>query len=366
MSPRQKPVRKKRKVLPRPSKSAGHRDPEAPDGRPADRDERPQAFFPISLESLRLETITGFSLYLHHPKQDNYVLYRRGNLTFGELHRERLRASRVKQLFIPASQRADYLRYVEKHLDQILADPNLSDAEKNEVFYGSATNMIEDLFANPTVGANLRRTKAFIGTTVQHLLAHPENNTALIELLSFDYSTFTHSVNVCVFGLALSGHLGYSTSEQHELGIGLMLHDIGKSKIDDRILFKPGPLDEDEWAVIRTHPDLGLELVQQATHLSADSAAVIHEHHERCNGEGYPRHLTAEHIHPYAKLAAVCDVFDALTTRRCYKDAVPSYDAIFEMQKDMGHQLDPCLLREMVVLMGPIRDARAGGFAEAA
>ena len=366
MSPKKRPSRQKRQVVPRPLRPDGSRESEDARSSGRSQQDQPQEFFPISLASLRLETITGFSLYLHHPKQDSYVLYRRGNLTFGEVHRERLRASRVKQLYIASSQRGAYLRYVEEHLDQILSDPNLSDAEKNEVFYGSATNMMEDLFANPSVGANVRRTKAFIGTTVHHLIAHPDNTTALIELLNFDYSTFSHSVNVCIFGLALASRLGYSSRELDELGIGLMLHDIGKSKIDDAILFKPGALDEDEWAVIRMHPDLGLELVEQATHLSEDSAAVIHQHHERCNGEGYPQNLTAEYIHPYAKIGAVCDVFDAMTTRRCYRDAVPSYDAIFEMQETMGHQLDRFLLREMVVLMGPIRDALNGGFAEAA
>jgi HD-GYP domain-containing protein (c-di-GMP phosphodiesterase class II) len=371
MSPSRRPTRTERRIIPRPAGQSpgrqapdpdpgGHSSPDEPFGAP------PASFFPISPESLRLETVTGFSLYLHHPKQNNYVLYRRGHLTFGEAHRERLRASRVKHLYIPDSQRGAYLRYVEQHLDQILNDPNLSREEKGGVLYASATHMVADIFSNPTVGANIRRTRAFIGSTVQHIVTDAKNVTALIELLDFDYSTFTHSVNVCVFGLALAARLGYDPAKLHDLGVGLMLHDLGKAKIDEEILFKPGPLNDGEWEVIRTHPDLGLELVSQAAHLSDDAAAVILQHHERCDGGGYPQQLTASEIHPFAKIAAVCDVFDALTTKRCYREAVPSYDAIFEMQRDMTGQLDSALLREMVIMMSPLAAQAEDGLSQAA
>ena len=144
------------------------------------------------------------------------------------------------------------------------------------------------------------------------------------------------------------------------MGAGLMVHDIGKGVLGKSLLNKPGKLTESEWAAMRRHPEEGVILLREAGHASEEACIIVEAHHEKLDGSGYPFGLEGDGIHRYARIAAIADIFDALTTRRPYKPAEKSFDALKIMRDEMAGGLDQELFREFVQLMGegPARDPR--------
>ncbi|SDI15282.1 HDIG domain-containing protein [Halanaerobium congolense] len=147
----------------------------------------------------------------------------------------------------------------------------------------------------------------------------------LVSLKSTSDYTYEHSVNVSVICIALGKMLGYNKDELFKLGMGAMLHDIGKTLIPEEIINKPGSLTEYE--IIKNHPQLGFNYLQKINSISSLSRIIVYSHHERIDGSGYPRGLKGSRIHEFARLAAIADVFDALTSDRVYRDKWPTYKA---------------------------------------
>lgn len=120
------------------------------------------------------------------------------------------------------------------------------------------------------------------------------------------------------------------------------MHDIGKIATPDSVLLKPGKLTEDEWEIMKQHPNVGLSILNGSSRPILKAAAVIaHQHHEKYDGTGYPQGLRGEDIHPYARIVAVADVFDALSHKRCYKDAWPTEQVVGYLREAAGRHLDP-------------------------
>lgn len=120
------------------------------------------------------------------------------------------------------------------------------------------------------------------------------------------------------------------------------MHDIGKIATPDSVLLKPGKLTEDEWEIMKQHPNVGLSILNGSSRPILKAAAVIaHQHHEKYDGSGYPQGLKGEDIHPYARIVAVADVFDALSHKRCYKDAWPPEQVVGYLREAAGRHLDP-------------------------
>lgn len=172
---------------------------------------------------------------------------------------------------------------------------------------------------------------------------------SLADLGGFDRYTLEHSVNVMTLGLAVGeaahrrlGWVDWSGRRRHDelderltkLGVGLLLHDIGKMVVPAEILRKPGPLTAEETAIVREHPQAGVEMIDREA-LSSLSRVVILGHHERCDGSGYPHGLIGDEIHPHARVAGVVDVYDALTSTRAYRPARPPHLA-WEMVVSMA------------------------------
>ncbi|MFH1143889.1 MAG: HD-GYP domain-containing protein, partial [Candidatus Eisenbacteria bacterium] len=309
-------------------------------------------FIRIPLPTLRLDTYTDFDLYLRLRNTNEYVLYRNANLIFTERHRDRLHQNSVTDVFIRASERGHYVRYLESRLDEIIADQNLTPVETSRIVYECSTQLVNEVISQPWLGENIKRARGLICGTVDHLLRGAGQLHAMISIMSSDYRTYTHCVNVCVFGVALGQRIGFSVRELHELGVGLLFHDVGKAEIDSRILNKPGPLDADEWVIMKTHPERGVAILQGSEYASPNALCAIGQHHEKCSGQGYPRGLRSQEIHLFAKIASLADVFDALTTNRPYRLAMDSFPALRLMQEEMREDFNPMLFQELIQLLG--------------
>ncbi|WP_238442615.1 HD-GYP domain-containing protein [Desulforamulus reducens] len=160
----------------------------------------------------------------------------------------------------------------------------------------------------------------------------------LTDLRTQDDYTFAHSVNVCVLSLMTGMTLGYTSDQLAVLGVGALLHDLGKVKIPDHILNKPSKLTDAEFAIMQKHPYYGHELITSSKELEREQAIIALQHHESLDGSGYPSGLSGHKFHEYAQIVAIADKFDALTANRIYRKAYPSHEA-FEMCAASGNYL---------------------------
>ncbi len=174
---------------------------------------------------------------------------------------------------------------------------------------------------------------------------------SLARLKTKDDYSYMHSVAVCALMVALGRQLGLDDATCREAGLAGLMHDIGKALIPPEVLNKPGRLTEAEFAVIRTHPALGHELVVQGRGLSNQVMDVVLHHHERMDGGGYPHKLKAEDIGTLTRMGAICDVYDAITSNRPYKAGWDPADSIARMATWKGH-FDTTMLSAFVRSLG--------------
>lgn len=308
-------------------------------------------YLAIPLSVVRLDSVTGFDLYLRAKGDKQFILYRRGDVPFDREQLVRLADSRVSEIFIPEAQSGAYEAYLEQHLDAIVSDPNLAIREKSRIVYACSTQLAKRALEQPWSGDSIAQVMGVASLTIKHLFQGKKHLLNLISMLHDDFTLYAHSVNVCVLGLGLAHHLGFSQDALVELGSGLLLHDLGKARVDPAILHKSTKLTPEEWKTIKAHPNDGVACLTESGLDSANVLAVVHQHHERCDGAGYPQGLSANEIHIFAKIASLADVFDGLTTAREDRPAHDSFLAIQIMQRDMAGAFNLELLRAFVLML---------------
>lgn len=306
-------------------------------------------YFAVDLASLRADRLLAFDLYVY--VDGNIVLYREKSLPFSDEVRKRLIEHRVKQVYIPEGQRQAYLGYMEKELPELLRDEHVTSAAKAQIVYSTSKVIAENILANPGVGDHLKRSEKLVEETVGFLTRGPESFRNLVKLSDTDYKLYSHSVNVCTYSLGLAQYVGVDDpAELTALGVGAMLHDIGKTRIDPRIMRKRSPLSHAEFELMKKHVEYGLEILSSMKDLPKAAYIPVMQHNEREDGSGYPRGLSGDQIHLFGKITAIADVFDALTTDRVFRKASTAFDSFKDMLK---MPLDQTLLRGFMALLGP-------------
>jgi len=163
----------------------------------------------------------------------------------------------------------------------------------------------------------------------------------LLQLREFDEYTTTHSLNVSVLTMALAESLGLAQQDVRTFGIAGLLHDLGKVSIPEEILNKPGKLSDEERAIMQGHPVAGAKLIIESGRRLDLAAAVAHEHHIMINGHGYPTCHYRRDCHKASKLVHVCDVYDALRTKRPYRDAWEAERVLTYIEERAGTEFEP-------------------------
>lgn len=190
--------------------------------------------------------------------------------------------------------------------------------------------------------------KTIVGRIVDELLSNDDILYNLTEIKTVDDYTFKHSVSVCILSIITGIGLGFDTAQLRELGLGAILHDIGKLCIPREILKKPSQLTVTEFEEIKKHTILGYELLKKSGQLNLISSYIALGHHERYDGSGYPYRLKSEEIQIYARIVAVADVYDALTSDRVYRKKLKPHE-VYEYITSMGlHHFDPVVVENFV------------------
>ena len=311
------------------------------------------SFVPISLGSLRSDTITSFDIYIRPLENRPHVLYCEKNLRFDESSRQRLLASRVTQIFIKCSQRAQYRQYIEANLEAILSDASIPQDDKTEVLYVTAAGVVEDLLVKDPSPDKVKRGKEIVRHTVDAMVSDKQMLQSVLRIISTNYAIYTHSINVVAYSVALAQRAGYTDpGTLREIATGALLHDIGKSKIPADVLSAQRPLTNKEMELVRQHPVMGHEILQGFGNVGEIALDIVLHHHERLRGGGYPDNIQGDWLSPFVRIVTIADVFDALTTERPFQRARNSFVAFKTIRNEMGHDIDPDLFRIFVGLLG--------------
>jgi HD-GYP domain-containing protein (c-di-GMP phosphodiesterase class II) len=310
-------------------------------------------FRAFPLASLRVDSITDFDIYIRPERNAKPVLYRAKHLPISAQILINLMDHGHPTLLVPASQEPEYRRYIEKHLPEILTDPAIEVGDKSDVLYTSAQNLVAEVMAEPRSSELVKRSKSLVESASDFLRTERGAFRHLLSLVSSDYYTYTHSVNVFVYSMCLAQRLGFTDPALlREFGEGVLLHDVGKSLLDPAILRVRGGLSREQWEQMKAHPVYGYDILREHGTLSELALDVVRHHHEKLTGSGYPDQLTGSKINPLVRVSTIADIFDALTTRRTYKAALRSFDALDLMRHEMMGDLDEQFFRVFIELMG--------------
>ncbi|WP_112181751.1 HD-GYP domain-containing protein [Paraliobacillus zengyii] len=184
-----------------------------------------------------------------------------------------------------------------------------------------------------------------VNTMVNQIQRNDEVLSIMSDIFISDDYVFSHSVNVTIYSLALANELKLNNKKIKSLGLGAMLHDVGKVFIPEGVLNKTGKLTEEEFAIIQAHPEMGFEFLRQSSSVPLLVAHCAFQHHERLDGSGYPRGLKGNEIHQFGKILGVADVFDAVTSNRVYRDAMLPQEGLEILYAGSGTLFDQEMVR---------------------
>ncbi|MYL84611.1 DUF3391 domain-containing protein [Desulfovibrio aerotolerans] len=214
----------------------------------------------------------------------------------------------------------------------------------------TAQAMLRDVAAGGEV--DIEAPQALVNEVIASAVRNPDALIALGKLRRHDAYTFTHGVNVAVLAVAFGASLGIEAEGLRELGLAGLFHDLGKTGVPDAILNKPGRLTPGEFTQVKAHPRLGRELLETRGLPEAVLRGVA-EHHEKWGGQGYPRGLAGETVHAWGRIIGVVDIFDALTSRRAYKEGMLPTRALAVLYSMRERDFPPGLVERFIKFMGP-------------
>ncbi len=309
-------------------------------------------FFRIRLSTLRPEKITSFDIYVYIDGR--MVLYRKAGEALQLQKIETLHSKDTgSSFFVKITDRDIYRAWVKEEINSTEIPNN----EKAAILRESSIAIMEDLFENPDVNKALDESKPIISDFINFMDSAPESVGYLLSLSGHDFYTYNHSLDVSIYSLGLGKILGFGPKEMEELGIGCLFHDIGKRNVALEILCKKGPLDDAEWEQMKRHPQYGLIILNQNPNISDGVKAACFEHHESWAGNGYPQQITGPEIHPYARIVAICDTYDAMTTQRSYNKPMTPHEALTMMRDKLSGRYDPDMLKAMHSVLFKIQSA---------
>lgn len=239
----------------------------------------------------------------------------------------------------------DFLYIDDPRTDDIVIPELLSDETRF-----AATKVIRTHFRRMMDEANRKKAvqagtlskdfKQIMSLMIDDLSRHKDAMVMLTTMQITDHYLFQHSMNVCIYSTLLGLSSGYNRDELMAIGLGALLHDIGKTQVDFSALKKPGRLTEEEFAEIKRHAMLGFQILKEEPNIPLLSAHCALQHHERLDGSGYPRGIKGEEIHDYARWIGLVDAYDAMTTHRVYRSAMLPHQVMDILYAEAGTKFE--------------------------
>ena len=284
---------------------------------------------------------------------------------------ESILASDIEEVWIDTDKGLDVAHESEKGTRQLDAENGTTSQQESAVtaparssmmeemaratrIYSHSKSIVRTMFAEARLGRAVDRHSAEkLVEEISHSLdRNPWALISVARLKTADEYTYMHSVAVCALMMALARQLRFDEAETREAGLAGMLHDLGKARIPLQILNKPGRLSDAEFEVIKRHPEAGHKLLQDMGGIGEMALDVCLRHHEKLDGTGYPHGLSSENISKYARMGAVCDIYDAVTSNRPYKKGWDPTESLRKMATWTQDHLDERIFHAFVKSVG--------------
>lgn len=299
------------------------------------------SYFSIKISDIPSDQSIPFDI--HVLINNRYILYVRNGDQLKKEKISSLAEKKIQAFHVPQEQKNEFKKFMHTQI----ANTETCPQEKANLLRSSSSIMLQELFEDEDVDKALKDSKEVIHQFVDFIDSEPQAICHLLSLSGHDFYTYNHSLDVSIYSLGLGKALNFDLQTMEELGTGSILHDIGKRHVPVEIICKDGPLDDQEWEKMRQHPQLGLMILNEQEGISEAVKASCFEHHESCEGNGYPQQLDADEIHPFAKIIAITDTFDAMTTQRSYNTPLSPREALELMKNKLCKRYDPEMLEAM-------------------
>lgn len=308
-------------------------------------------------------------MYIHEIRSDwmAHPFWRKSFLLDQQKDLDKLNSSGIKEIWIDTSKGLDVevkasaaeapplspieSAPVKKTVTPVSLEKEMEIAKK---LHGKTKEAVVSMFSDVRMGkaVELEEATSMVDEIHQSMERNRNAMISLIRLKSADEYTYLHSVAVCVLMIAVGKQLGLTEEELRLAGIAGLLHDIGKMAIPSEVLDKPGKLTDEEFAIVKSHPRRGWEILKSCHNVYDTSLDVCLHHHERVDGKGYPEKISGDALTLFARMGAVCDVYDAISSDRCYKKAWPPAELIQKMASWREGHFDERVFQAFVKSIG--------------
>jgi HD-GYP domain-containing protein (c-di-GMP phosphodiesterase class II) len=299
-------------------------------------------YIAVHVEMLRRLETASVDLFVQYEISGPPVLYHRAGCELEPSHLAGLLDTDVQRIFVRTEDFQSFGAHLLESVESFNANEEVPKEERFAALQLALAGEIERTAHMIDCGPYVALSEK-VGRELTSLLAASDVLPRdLFRLARHDFNTFTHVTNVAGYSVLLAQRLGLCPGNELErVAMGAMLHDIGKRFIPAAILIKPARLDPEERAVIETHPKRGYEELCDRSDITLEQLLMTYQHHERVDGTGYPVGITGNEIHPWAKMLAVVDVFDAMTGTRPYRRPATVAEAMNYIQQNAGTHFDP-------------------------
>lgn len=335
-------------------------------------------FLPVPLMRAPLAAFDGIAVYVKGARptvgddvpsapeesradgESEFQLYCAPGTEFTASKRALLAENGIDFLYIKMADHSQFREQTAAHLEQSAGDEDVAVSERSALIYETSIELINELlddFESISEAPALQQISRSVTTLV---LGNEDAFAHLLAVSHHDFYTATHLVNVATWMVPLAHEMGYKDPETLDLVCRAgILHDVGKLTIPDEILNKTDKLSEDEWAIIRDHPESGYQRLVEHGNVNELVLRITREHHERLDGKGYPFGLKGEDIHPLSRICAVVDSFDAMTAFRPYKTRTMGIPEVMDILKnETPEKYDPAVMAAWERLLGRAEQTR--------
>jgi HD-GYP domain-containing protein (c-di-GMP phosphodiesterase class II) len=311
-----------------------------------------ELFRPIPIDVIQINEKSVVDLYIKH--EDSFMPFLEKGGIFTRDHLIELNHYCISRIYIRGTDANAFEEYVHSYSEMILNDSTVPYKVKEATFYVSSIHALRKAVIDPN-SERIEEIKNTLKPLFKNIMKDKVLLNDLFSIADHDFNTYKHCINVGIYATSLAMHFyeGDSTASIESLerqSYGYFLHDIGKTRIPLSILRKQGKLSQEEWIIMKKHPEWSYNILMETGHLTEEAAYISMQHHERPDGSGYP--FGMKDIHPCARICAIADIFDALISVRSYKSPMKPLDAIEIIKKEAYTEFDKSLVNTFIKMLG--------------
>ena len=317
----------------------------------------PEAEFrPLNKEFLNRNADQCFDLYLKtiQDGESKFVRFAGKAAEHQAKVRQLLEKGELQQeLYFHQNDRDQYFAQASKKLQKWANNEKVPINRKAKKIYSVSKELMQEFFdynaSDSVLGVADEVLEIMEGVVSQS----DQGFASVAEHLVRDYHVYTHSVNVAMYCISYGTQLKMDKKDIRTLGLGGMFHDLGLSRIPQEIIYKKGSLDEEEMGNVQGHPKIGVEILEGMKRYGMPVMQIVEQHHEDCNGSGYPNGANKKDISLLSRICKVADVYDSMVSPRKYRKAMTPMEALSMMTQNLRDTFDLEIIRNFIVMLGP-------------